>query len=220
LAAIASALGTDVSAFRPLEPVLGSACSPARDVSVRSASDIDATLARITARTAQLKDEASRVRGSSIDAHASAGLTNVFDLVKPRAGYSLNAGVTAALPTHARSEERSLRAELDAAIASQDLLAKQRRAEIVAATEAAIDELANARDDLRQSLRNEAAARETLREANVRFRTLNGAGSGAFVDVTTALSELFAAENQTAIARGAVYLKANALLLLAPDACA
>jgi hypothetical protein len=219
LASIASALGTGVAPFRPLEPTLAAACFPRRDDAVRSAEDVDAGLARIAAQTALLETEAKRVRGSSIDAHATAALGNVFDLVPPRAGYELTAGVAAQLPTHARSEERSLRDELNAEIDEQHLLAGQRRAELSAAIEAAIDELANAREELAQTQTNERAKREDLRESMVRFKTLSGTGAAPFDDVQTNIAELFVAENATAIARGSAFLKANALLLLAPDAC-
>jgi outer membrane protein TolC len=219
LAAIASAIGVDVAAFRPVEPGLANGCEPLRDATIRSAAEVDPSLARIAAQADLLAGEARRVRGSSIDASAQFTLGNAFDLIPPRAGYEVTAGLTATLPTHARSEERARRTQLRDELDEQSLLADQRRAEIGAAIEAALDDLSNARNDLAQTVRNERAKREDLREAIVRFHTLNAAGAGGFTDVETARTELFDAENATAIARGNVYLKANVVLQAAPEAC-
>jgi len=219
LTAISAALGRDVGPFRAIEPVLGAACVPKRADAFRSAAEIDPTLAKIAAETDRLTSQVQRVRGSSIDASAQVATGTVFDLLPPRVGYSLTVGLNVGLPTHARSEERALRDELAAQVDEQNLLGVQRRAEISAAIDGELDELANARDDLAQATRNEASKREDLREAVVRFHTLSQSGAGSFNDVQTTLAELFDAENATAIARGTVYLKASALFLLAPNAC-
>ena len=219
LTLIASSLGAELATFRPLDPTFETGCVPTHDVALRAAEAIDATLATTDAQIAQIDGKLGNVRGSSIDARAEAGLGNVFDFIRPTVGYDVTAGVAVSLPTHARSEERSLRKQLDAERDEQRLLAEQRRSDLSAQVEGAIDELANARADLALARTEERARLEDVRESVVRFNTIVSTGSAAFDDIQIKSAEAFTAETATAAARANVYLKANALLLLAPASC-
>ncbi|MBD5655302.1 MAG: hypothetical protein IAI50_08970 [Candidatus Eremiobacteraeota bacterium] len=219
LTLIASSLGAELSSFRPLDPTFETGCIPTHDSALAAAEAIDSQLATTQAQIAQIDAELAHVRGSSIDAHAIAGLGNVVDFVNPAVGYELTAGVQVSLPTHARSEERSMRNQLDAQRDEQRLLAEQRRSDLSAQVEGAIDELSNARADLKVAIQEQQARLEDLREAVVRFNTINATGAGAFDEIEIDSAEAFTAETAVATARGTVYTKANALLLLAPAAC-
>jgi hypothetical protein len=219
LTLIASSLGGEISSFRPLDPTFETGCTPTHDAALAAAEAIDPELATTAAQIAQIDAKLGHVRGSSIDAHAVAGLGNVFDFVNPTVGYELTAGVAVTLPTHARAEERALRAQLDALLDEQRLLAEQRRSDLSAQVEAAIDELTNARADLALAQQEQKARLEDLREAVVRFGTLNATGAAAFDEVEIYSAEAFTAETTAATARGTVFTKANALLLLAPASC-
>jgi outer membrane protein TolC len=219
LAAISSALGSDIAPFHPIDPQFDPDCVPMRDDTVASAAAIDPDLAKIVADTDEVRSQLARVRGSSIDASVVANLGTVADIVPARLGYELTAGLSLTLPTHARAEERSLRNELQDELDSQQLLAEQRRDDIRAQVESVIDQLTSARDDLRQTLVADEAARENLREAEIRYRTITSPGASGFNDVQTRVVEAYSNENDAAIARADVFLKLEGVLALAPDAC-
>ena len=219
LTLIATSLGAELTPFRPLDPTFETGCTPSHQSALAAAEAIDSDLAQAQAKIAQLKGQESGVRGSSIDAHALAGFSNVFDFVNPTVGYDLTAGVSVTLPTHARSEERALRKQIDALLDEQRLVEEQRRSDLSAQVEGAIDELSNARADLAQARRDEQSRLENLREAVVRFNTINASGSAGFDQIEISSAEAYTAEYATAAARANVFLKANALLALAPAAC-
>jgi hypothetical protein len=219
LTIISSAIGAHVAAFHPLDPTFATDCRPLEYDAVASAVAIDPELATIEANATELKAEASRIRGSSIDARVTANLGTVADIVPARLGYELTVGLAVSLPAHARSEERSLRDELDDELDAEALRTAQRRADITANVEEVLDELDDARDDLRQAGIDSRATNEALREAEVRYRTLAGPAGPSFNDVETRLAENFTSENDAVVAQSAVYQKLEALLETAPDSC-
>jgi len=219
LAIISSAVGEHIAVFRPLEPKFAAACRPPESDALASALAIDPELAKIAADAVDVTSQLLHVRGSSIDARLEAGIGTVADIVPSRLGYELTAGIAVSLPSHARSEERSLRDQLADELDEQTLRAEQRRADVEAGVEAELDELDDARVELGQARVDEAATFENLREAEIRYRTIAALGAESFNDVETRLAETFTSENATVVARSTVFLKLEALLETAPDAC-
>ncbi len=219
LAIISSAVGEHIAAFRPLEPKFAAACRPPESVALASALAIDPELAKLDADAADVTFQLLHVRGSSIDARLEAGIGTVADIVPSRLGYELTAGIAVSLPSHARSEERSLREQLADELDEQTLRAVQRRDDVEAGIEAELDELDDARVELAQTRVDEEATFEALREAEIRYRTIPALGADSFNDVETRLAETFTSENATVVARSTVFLKLEALLETAPDAC-
>jgi hypothetical protein len=219
LAIISSAIGDRIGLFRPLEPKFAAGCRPPESDALASALAIDPELAKIDADAADVTFQLLHARGSSIDAQLEAGIGTVADIVPSRLGYELTAGIAVSLPSHARSEERSLRQQLADELDEQTLRAVQRRDDVEAGVEAELDELDDARVELGQARTDEEATFEDLREAEIRYRTIAALGADSFNDVETRLAETFTSENATVIARSTVFLKLEALLETAPDAC-
>jgi outer membrane protein TolC len=219
LAIISSAVGEHIALFRPLEPKFAADCRPPESDALASALAIDPELAKIAADAVDVTFQLLHVRGSSIDARLEANIGTVADIVPSRLGYELTAGIAVSLPSHARSEERSLRDQLADELDEQTLRAEQRRADVESGVEAELDELDDARVELAQARVDEQATFENLREAEIRYRTIAALGAESFNDVETRLAETFTSENATVIARSTVFLKLEALLETAPDAC-
>lgn len=218
LAALRAVLNQPVSRFRPVDPSFAAACTPTLDVAVRSAASADPTIAKLDAEILETKILARSVHGSSIEANAQASAGAVFN-VPPRVGYNVGIELNATLPTHMRSQERAHQRQLEAQLAELTLQEKQARLDVAGTVEAALNDYTNAALVLTQAVQTESARHDDLRDARVRFQTINSPSASPFNDVQAATIAYFQSERDTIAARAKLYLAANHLLLLSPGAC-
>jgi outer membrane protein TolC len=194
-------------------------CSPRRDDALAAAVASDGAIAKLNAGIAQAELFLRDVPRSSIAASAQLGTGQVADITPRGFGYDVTAGITLSLPVHARTEERALRRTLEAQIDDYRLQQDQRRLDVRAAVEQALDELSNARLQLVQAARDAQAKREELREARVRFATIASNGVTGFNDVEMKSAEAYVTQKSTTLARSQVLLAEIQLLQLAPGIC-
>ena len=218
LTSIASALGEDVAAFRPVEPSLDRACNMSLNDAVESSVRADPQTAEIDARLGQTRRQLDAVRGVSVDALAHGGAGLQQDVGK-NAGYDVTVGVTASLPTHERSEERALREQLVWNLAEDELLEQERRFALSSEVSSAFADLRDSRFELQQARSDETSKLEALRESKVRFSGTVSAGASAFDDLQLRKSDLYVARVATIDAQALLWTKGAALSALAPDAC-
>ena len=220
LALIAAAVGSEVPSFQAVEPLFFHNCSPERSRAIESAYRVDSALARYDATAVEVREQLARVRGSTIDASAHGGAGSVTDINHRVSGYSLKLGVDLAFSTHARDEERALRAQYADELKTLKLRTTQRRVEIASAVDSDLDDIDGSRFALRQTLADRDSIEADLRNAVIRFNTLRQASDVGFNDVRGRRSELYVAQRSAAEANATLLLKANDLLAIAPDACA
>ncbi len=219
LAAMRAIAGSNLAPFDPTEPTLDRGCTGSLDTATASAIKADTVIAQIDSQIEQYQADMKTVKHSAVEGTAQAGVGTTLDL--PRgAGYSLGVGTTLSMPVHGRSEERAKAKVLEAEVAEQQLLREQREADLRAATELALEDLKAAHLAYEQSLVDQTSKREDLREAEVRFQTQHNTTQLNFNEVQTSLSEAFDADRTASDAQGDVWLKAAALQLVSPDACA
>jgi outer membrane protein TolC len=219
LAQVDFAMGTEIPAFVPMEPDFFDKCSVDRSQAIASAQVADATLAEISAQTAQIRTELAAVRWAPVEGNAAVQAGSVTDITQRVSGYAVQATVNLSVPTHMRAEEVALRRQYQAQLQSLAFQAQQRKVEIASAVDAALDEVHNAQASLRQSQQDRIARAEDLRKAVVRFDTLKQPGSAGFDDVQVKRDELYVADTASTQARANVLLDAATLMLIAPGAC-
>jgi outer membrane protein TolC len=210
--------GDQLAVFRPLEPDIGPACALDKDHVIASALTTDGEIRRLAIEIARRTASLNLVRWSSVDGAVQMGVGGYADA--PRGvGYDLSVTVSLNLPMHHRvaeqSFEQSLRNEIQAFRDEEE----QRRRELIADAEAALDNLERARQTLSHALVDAKATREALRVARIRFANLPMTGSAGFEEVETRTTENYVSERAELESRAQVYLLTNQLLLLAPGAC-
>ncbi len=219
LAQLEGVLGREIGAFHPLDPVFTPSCIPSRDDARAVAVAADGTIAKLDAGIEQTKFFLRDVRHSSIAAAAQLGAAQLADITPRGSGYDVTAGIALSFPVHAGAEEHAFRRALEARLDGYRLQRDQRRYELRALVEQAIDELANARAQLRQAAKDEEAKREDLREARVRFATIASTGGTGFTELEVKSAEAYVTQKTTALARSQVLLAEIQLLQVAPGVC-
>ena len=218
LAALRAVLNQPVDRFQPVDPDLAAGCAPTLEVAVRSATSVDPTIAKLDAEIVEAKTLVRNVPGSSIQANTQASAGAVFN-VPPRLGYNIGLELSASLPTHMRAQERAHRRQLEAQVTELELQEKQARLDVAGAVEGALNDYTNADRTLKQAVQEEQSRHADLRDARVRFQTVNSPGAGPFNDVQAATVAYFQSARDTIAARAKLYLAADHLLLLSPGAC-
>lgn len=219
LALIQSAVGVEVPAFRPVAPEFYNSCAPNRTLALESAFNTDATLATLSAQNVQVRSQLAKVHGSTINATASGQAGSVTDINVQQSGYDVTAAINLALPTHARDEERALRAQYAAQLTSISLQEEQRRVEISSILDSLLANVQSAQTTLEQAQTDVATRKEDLRKAIVAYNTVRLGGSTGFDQVHEMRDELYLAQRTAAIDEAGVLLQANQVLALAPGAC-
>jgi hypothetical protein len=219
LAQVDFAMGTEIPAFRPVEPDFFTKCAIDRSRAIASAEVSEGTLAQISAQTAYIRSELGQVKWAAVDANAGLQAGSVTDVAQSVSGYAVQATVNVSVGSHARAEARALADEYKAQLQSLALQAEQRKVEIASAVDAALDEVHNAQASVRQAEQDRLARAEDLHKAVIRFDTLKQAGSTGFDDVQAKRDELYVVDTATMQARANVLLDATALMLVAPGAC-
>jgi hypothetical protein len=219
LAAVETAIGSELPVFDPSVPDFFDGCVPNREVAIRSAYDVDPDLASYQAQSVQIEDELAHVKGSSIDTAAQGYGGSDTDLNHRVSGYHVNLAVALSLPMHARDEERALRAEYGAELNALAFNEKQRRVEIAAAVDAALDNLHSAQAILAQASSVEHARNQDLETVLVAFRYVRQNPEREFLDVHGKRDDLLSARISSSIAEQNVLTDAVDLLAVAPGAC-
>ena len=160
----------------------------------------------------------ARVRGSSVTAAAVGGVESVVDF-NNQLGYALGVGLQLDLPVQAKAAEHALAEQLVSQLSADELGRQQRRGDVEAAVSQAIGTLQAARIAMVAAKAQVDSKREALREALIRFTTVNTTGSSGFDDVQAQRAALYAAQKTYAQAEAAVWTDAAALLAPAPGAC-
>lgn len=219
LAALAAALGRSVDRFEPAPPTFFANCAPDRSAAIDSAEAVDAQLAQLSAEDTALSVELTRVRGSSIQASWSTSAGSQTDINHRVSGYDLVTGIDVSLPSHARDDERALRAQYEAETQEVALEREQRKAEIVSTIDAAISKIAAARAALEQAQATQSARERDVEVAIAKLNTLKQPPEEAFATVHAGIDERYASERAAISAESDLLLQANALLQSAPAAC-
>jgi outer membrane protein TolC len=219
LADISAAVGSEVQMFAPEVPAFFGSCVPDRTAALTSAFASDATLAEFDAETVVYKALLKHIRFASVEATASLQAGSTTDINYRVSGYDLRAAVNLTAPRHGHAEERDLRGEYTDKLQSLSLQETERRNDLTAAVDSSLDTVQNARTTLQQALENLAARSEDLRKATVRYETIHQAAGVGFSDVQERRTEVYSAQTALENARGALFVEANQLLLLAPGAC-
>ncbi|MHB8355073.1 MAG: TolC family protein [Vulcanimicrobiaceae bacterium] len=219
LAQIEAAVGYEMPPFASETPAFFSSCVPDRRHALDSAYRADATLAQLDAQIVVVRSEYARASWSSLHASATLKAGFVTDINQHISGYDLQAGVDLSAPRHGHAEERDVRAEYAEELQSLALREQQRHNDLDAAIDALLHSVANAHTALHQSLEDLATREQDLRKALVRYHTIHQAAGVGFSDVQERRDEVYAAQRAAALARGALLLQANQLLLIAPGTC-
>ena len=219
LTSIDAALGSEIAPFRPVAPLFFQNCIPERTQSIESAFRVDMMLAQYDASTNEVREQLARIRGATIDGSAKVGAGSVTDINHRVSGYSLKLGVDVSFPTHARDEERALRAQYAAELRTLALRQTQRRVEISASVDAILDDIDGTRIALKQTLADQGSREGDLRNAIIRFNMLRQTSDAGFNDVSARRGELYIAQRSVAEANSALLLKASDLLAVSPGAC-
>ena len=218
-ALIESAIGAEIPVFTPVAPTFFQNCNPDRARAIESAYRVDTSLAEYAAQAVQVREQLARIHGATINGSANAQAGSVTDINHRISGYSLDVGVNASFPTHARDEERALRAQYEAQQKTLGLRESQRRIELSSSVDSILDDIAGSRTVLAQAIADRNAREADVRNAIVRYNTLRQTTDTAFNDVNQKRSELYVAQRAVAEAGSALLLKASDLLMLAPAAC-
>ncbi len=219
LALVDTALGYELPLFQPVSPDFFDRCVPDRQIALKSAFDVDPSIATLDAETVQVERQLADVKGSSLAALATGEGGTTTDINHRVSGYNLNAELDLALPTHARDEERAHRAQYEAELDSLAFSEKQRHIEVQSALDAALDNVSSARTLLDQAKADENARRADLKNATAQFAYLRSAPQGSLVNLHAKRNDLLTAQIATATALENVLLQATELLLVAPAAC-
>lgn len=220
LALVDSAVGSELPPFEPETPQFFDRCSPNRAKALDSAFAVDTTLAQYDAETVQTQEELARVHGSTINGKAQALAGSVTDINNRISGYSVDAGVSVSLPTHARDEERAKRDQFNQQLKTLGLRQTQRKIELSSSVDSILADIASSLTELDQAQRDESAREADLRNAIVRYNTVRQTADTGFNDVHEKRNELYIAQRTVAEARATLLLKANDLLMVAPDRAA
>lgn len=219
LAEIGAAVGSEVQIFAPEVPQFFGSCVPDRTAALNSAFASDATLADFEAETVVYDALVRKVRFASIQASASLQAGSTTDVNYRVSGYDARAAVTLTAPHHGHAEERDLRDEYTDKLESLALQETERRNDLTAAVDSALDNLRDAQTTLQQSLEDLASRSEDLKKAMVRYQTIHQAAGVGFSDVQERRDEVYAEQVALETARAQLFLQANQLLLIAPGAC-
>jgi uncharacterized DUF497 family protein/outer membrane protein TolC len=219
LALVGTALGFEQASFQPVTPDFFDGCVPDRAVALKSAYEVDPTLATIEAQTIELQQDLSKVRLSAVAASAYGAASTATDLNHQVSGYSFDAGLNFSVPTRGRDEERARRAEYNAELQALALSEKQRRVEIASALDAALDNVQSAQTILAQAREDQVARDQDLRTAKTAFEYIRQNPRGQFIDLHAKRGDLFVAQTAVSFDLQSLLLQATDLLFIAPAAC-
>ncbi len=219
LANVSSAVGYEMGQFQPAIPSFFDRCAPDRDRALQSAYAVDPQMAGIAAEDIQVNEELARVKGSSITASTIAEIGSTTDINAQVSGYRLDVGVSVALPTHGRDEERALRAQYLEELKALGYRQTQRKLELAASIDADLDNIKSAETLLNQAGADVTARQQDLRNAQSTYAYVREKPEAEFLDVHTRRSDVLTAQTAVSVDRENVLLYAADLLTIAPGAC-
>ncbi|MDE2571449.1 MAG: TolC family protein [bacterium] len=211
---LALVTGSPLDSFAPVEPRFAG-CATTAAIAFASAVRSDIELAKLAAEASEARAVGRLQRWMGYDANLYMGLRTYVD-TPGGLGAGFVVGLDLGVPVHVTREQLDLQRRVAAELRQYDLLAEQRRAELAAGVEIALTSLKQASVELAQARRDDVALQEDVREARVRFALI---APNTLTELQAKAEAAYRAQIQTAQDEGAVLLRINDLLQIAPAAC-
>lgn len=209
-------VGENLPGFLSIQPELPQACTNPADL-YKSAENHSGDLKKLQAQLDNIKYDQNLTTGRSItsDVHLMAVYSNEFTTAKY--GYAAIVGAQVNMPLHFMEADDANADKLNAATIQNGVLVDQARSTLHLKVQDALEDYQQAQQKVDATTAAEKAADEGLRESKLRFENVPQPLFGELVqkiisEYHTSLADVEARSN--------VALRANDMLLLAPDKCA
>jgi outer membrane protein TolC len=214
LAQLGLATNTVVAPFDPVEPSFAS-CVASAPVAINSAFANDPELAIYDAQSREAQSLVRLQRWTGLDIGLNVGAQSFVD-TPGGVTYGAMIGLDLAAPVHMKSYRADEVARITAQMQRYDLLVKERRAQLQSAVMVALSDRDQAATELAQAQRDERVLAEDIRESRVRFANV---APQTLAEIQTKAQTAYQTRVTIAEDQGAILLKLNDLLQIAPDSC-
>ncbi len=208
-------IGINVPGFTPVQPEFPNLCAATPDI-YQSAEAHSSNLKKLKAQLDDVKFDQDLTSGRAInsDIHLQASYNN--ELNASRYGYAVVVGAEVSMPLHFMEADDANADKLNAATMQNSALTEQARAGLHLKVQDALEDYRQAQQKVEATDAAEKAADEALRESRLRFENVP---QPLFGELVQKIIQEYHAALTDIEAKSTVALRANDLMLLAPDSC-